>query len=169
MNAHLTMGRASSLFALACVTAIGSLAACASTPKAQSRADCERTLDSASARIDTTAHFQSELSIDSTVKEGEIEGVVVSALTNDSLNSAMLFLNYTTRRDGLITDQDGRFHVTRRVPGRLVIVARLIGYKTDSIRIDTTAGIFARIALRVNPLRLSSECCGPLPKGSICL
>jgi hypothetical protein len=121
------------------------------------------------ARIDTTAHFPSQLSIDSTVKEGEIEGVVVSALTNDSVNSAWLFLYYASRHDAQLTDREGRFHIVRRVPGRLVIVARRIGYKADSITIDTTAGTFVKIALRVNPLRLSSECCGPLPKGSICL
>ena len=169
MNHSSVMRRASLLFAFASVIAIGALMACASAPGAQSASDCERILDSTLARMDTSAHFPSQLSVDSTVKEGEIEGVVVSALTNDSLASAMLFLNYVTRRDGLITDRDGRFHFTRRVPGRVVIVARLIGYKTDSVTVDTIAGTFVKIALRVNPLRLSSACCGPLPKGSICV
>jgi len=120
--------------------------------------------------MDTTAHYPSQVRADSTVKAGEIDGVIVSALTHDSLSSALVFVRSadTSRHDGQVADRDGRFHIAHRAPGRLVLVARLIGYKLDSVVIDSDAGTSVIIALRINPLRFSGECCYP-PKGSICL
>jgi hypothetical protein len=157
----------STLIVATCACAVGSLA-CASNAKRV--AACERALDSADARLDTTAHFPSQVRVDSTVKAGEIEGVVVSALTDDPLYGTALYLHYpdTSRHDYQITDRDGRFHIVSRAPGRLVIVARLIAYKPDSVAIDSDAGSSAKIALRRNPVRITSACCFP-PKGSICL
>jgi hypothetical protein len=158
-------------FALSFVCAIVAVAGCDSAPKGQSVAECERALDSAIARADTTAHFPSQVRADSTVKSGEIEGVVVSALTNEALSSVQLSMRGpdSSGHYSQLTDRDGRFHIVRRAPGRHVILARQLGYKTDSVQIDFLAGATVKIALRVNPLRLNPSCCPPLPKGSICI
>jgi hypothetical protein len=158
----------STMIVATCACAVGSLFACASNAKRA--AACERALDSADKRMDTTTHFPSQVRLDSTVKAGEIEGVVVSALTDESLYGTALYLHGadTSRHDAQLADRDGRFRIVSRAPGRLVIVARLIGYKPDSVAIDSDAGSSVKIALRVNPLRFSSACCFP-PPGSICL
>jgi hypothetical protein len=146
-------------------------AGCVSAPKGQSLAECERALDSAIARVDTTAHFPSQVRADSTVKTGEIEGVVVSALTDEALSSVQLYVHGadSSRHYSQLTDRDGRFHIVRRIPGRQVILARRLGFKTDSVQINFAAGASVKMALRVNPLRLNPSCCPPLPKGSVCV
>jgi hypothetical protein len=120
--------------------------------------------------MDTTAHFPSQVRADSTVKAGEIEGIVVSALTDSAIYKAQLVVHGPdgAPRYGQITDDEGRFHVLRRAPGQVVIEARQLGYKTDSVRIDFSAGAAVKIALRVYPMRISSACCQPV-KGSVCV
>ena len=158
------------VIAIAGICAIGASAGCASSPKGQSTAECLRALDSADARLDTTTHFPSQIRRDSTMKPGEVEGVVVSALTDSAVSSAQLVLHEPDRAQpsGQIADIEGRFHVLRRAPGRFVIEARRIGYKTDSVVLDAPEGSSVKIALRVNPVRISAACCRA-PKGSICI
>jgi hypothetical protein len=152
--------------------ALGLLSACtsASAHRAQLAAKCQRDLDSAIARMDRSAHFPSQVRVDSSVKAGEVDGVVVSALTHDSLGSAMVFVHSADNsgHDGQVADHEGRFHIASRAPGRIELVAQLLGYKRDSVMIDSDAGTSVIIALRVNPLRISGACCYP-PPGSICL
>jgi len=165
--------RQSALIAVfAAVGVIGSLCACASSSakRAKLAAKCEHDLDSTLARMDTTAHFPSQVRVDSTVRAGEIEGVVVSALTHDTLGTTALILHWpvTARRESQLTDRFGSFHITRRTPGPLVIEARQLGYKRDSLVITSDSGMSVILALRVNPLRMFPSCCYP-PPGSICL
>jgi hypothetical protein len=152
----------------ACV--IGFVSACASASRAKLAAKCERDLDSAIARMDTTAHFPSQVRVDSTVKPGEIEGVVVSALTHDTLGMTPLILHWAdrSRRESLFADRDGRFHISHRAPGRLAIVVREVGYKQDSVVIATDSGTSVIFALRSSPVRINPSCCYP-PPGSICI
>lgn len=155
-------------FILACAS--GSLCACASAKRAKLAAKCERDLDSAIARMDTTAHFPSQVRVDSTVKSGEVDGVVVSALTHDTLGTTPLILHWadTSRHESRLTDRDGRFHIARRAPGPLVIGVRQLGYKRDSVVIASDSGTSVMFALRVSPVRIIPSCCYP-PPGSICL
>ncbi len=140
-------------------------------PKDSPFAECERVLDSTLARVDTTIRFPSRLFLDSTVKRGEVEGQVVSALDDQPVASAQLFLHSpdSARHFFRFTDDEGRFHYSHRVPGRLVIEARRLGFKPDSVQIDSFAGTFVKVALRVQPLRINPSCCGPMRKGQICI
>lgn len=120
--------------------------------------------------MDTTAHFPSQVRVDSTVKAGEIDGVVVSALTHDTLELTPLTLHWedTSRHEVRFTDRDGRFHISHRSPGRLAILIREIGYKGDSVVIDSDSGTAVIFALRKSPVRIIPSCCYP-PPGSVCL
>jgi hypothetical protein len=157
--------------ALLLICLIAAVTACASAPKGESVAECERALDSALARVDTTAHYPSQVRVDSTVKPGEVEGVVVSALTDSAIYGVQLYVHGpdSSRQFGQLADDEGRFHLPRRATSRVVIEARRIGFKTDSVRVDSAAGASVKIALRVQPMRVIPSCCPPLPKGSVCL
>jgi len=166
------MRRSTAIFVFTCVCVVGPFFACASraSKRAKLAAKCERDLDSAIARVDTTAHFPSQVRVDPTVKAGEIDGVVVSALTHDTLGSTPLILHWedTARHESRFTDRDGRFHISHRAPGRLAIVVREIGYKRDSVVITSDSGTSVIFALRTSPVRIIPSCCYP-PPGSICL
>jgi hypothetical protein len=156
----------------ACAFAMGSIVACASgsAKRAKLAAQCERDLDSAIAHFDTTAHFPSQLRVDSNVRSGEVDGVVVSALTHDTLGNTPLILHWadTSRHDFRFADRDGRFHIAHRAPGRLAIEVRELGYKRDSVVIDSDSGVSVIFALRRSPVRIIPSCCYP-PPGSICM
>ena len=166
------MRHSAAMLALACACAIGSIVACASSSahRAKLAAKCERDLDSAIARMDTTARFPSQVRVDSSVKAGEVDGVVVSALTHDTLGTTPLILHWadTSRHDFQLTDRFGGFHILHRAPGPLVIEVRQLGYKRDSVVIDSDSGTSVVIALRLQPVRIMPSCCYP-PPGSICL
>lgn len=166
------MRHSAAMLALACACAIGSIVACASSSahRAKLAAKCERDLDSAIARMDTTARFPSQVRVDSSVKAGEVDGVVVSALTHDTLGTTPLILHWadTSRHDFQLTDRFGGFHILHRAPGPLVIEVRQLGYKRDSVVIDSDSGTSVVIALRLQPLRMIPSRCYP-PPGSICL
>lgn len=160
----------SAALALLLACAVVSVAGCSSATKGQSVAECERALDSALARVDTTTHFPSQVRADSTLKPGEVEGVVVSALTDSAIYKVQLLMHGPgAGRYSQLTDEEGRFHILRGAPGRFVIEARRLGFKTDSVPIDFSGGATVKIALRVNTLRLIPSCCPPLPKGSVCM
>jgi hypothetical protein len=171
-EARPTFARSAVVAMFMAVCILGSIFACASssTRRARLAAKCERDLDSAIARMDTTAHFPSQVRVDSSVKNGEIDGVVVSALTHDTLGTTALILHWadTSHRESRLTDRFGRFHIAHRAPGPLTIEAREIGYKRDSVVISSDSGTTVILALRTNPLRMIPSCCYP-PPGSICL
>jgi hypothetical protein len=166
------MRHSAAISAFICACVIGSAFGCASASakRAKLSAKCERDLDSAIARMDTTAHFPSQVRVDSTVKAGEIDGVVVSALTHDTLGATPLILHWadTSRHESRFTDRDGHFHISHRTVGPLVIEVRLIGYKRDSVVIASDSGTSVIFALRSSPVRINPSCCYP-PPGSICV
>lgn len=124
--------------------------------------------DHAGAQVDTTLRFASRISVDSTAKAGEVSGTVVSAQSGEPLASARLIVRNERdhRTVEALTDRDGHFRVVTHSLGASVLRVLRVGYRQESLNIDTREGVIARVAMRYNPPSIGE--CKNLPPGSIC-
>ena len=104
--------------------------------------------------IDTVAKFRTEISLDSTLREGEIAGRLISAVTGAPLQYGEVSIVYpdhrhTSRR--AFTDADGNFRVRGLPDESARVIGSRLGFRSDSISLKPSLKRFVRFALAVDP------------------
>lgn len=80
---------------------------------------------------------------------GVLTGRVTDAQTGEPLPGANVLVSGTTL--GAAADANGQYRIAAVPAGRVVVVARFIGYRTDSLAVSVAAGGTAQLNFRLQP------------------
>lgn len=108
-----------------------------------------------SAGVDTSVNFHTEIKTDTLASAGEIFGTIISATTGEPLKYVNVnFRVGAYRPPGTRTDSAGEFRFASQPEREVVLYTQRLGYKRDSITVDTRKAVALRMALRVNILHV---------------
>jgi hypothetical protein len=151
------MPRLARLFSISCLcSTVIAVESCAQTSQSRTAAEPQVMMScqpDVPQQIDSTVRFQREISSDSTLAPGEIDGSLVSAATGEPVPSARITIVYPdhhhTERT-VVTDADGHFRM-KGLPNE----DGILHAGTDSVVVNPIAKPVVRFALRATAIHLS--------------